>query len=181
MSLREELDAIDEQMRVLSARKAKIYEASLAAPADEKVERDTFSRMLAEHAREAAEKARQPLVVHEIVWDEKNDALLTSRKNVNFVAVRIAGEKETHLGLYIGDLALGASIMFHKSSGVLTLGMGFHNPAIYVPKLQRIVFGCESWWGAIKSEADLKQITDADIDNLWYVKALKSLDESGPP
>ena len=49
-----------------------------------------------------------------------------------------------------------------------------NNPAIFVPELKRIVWGMESWWGAVKSEDELKEITDEDIDNVWYVKLLKS-------
>lgn len=47
------------------------------------------------------------------------------------------------------------------------------NPAIFVPELGKIIFGMESWWGRIKSEEELKDITDGDIENVWYVKMLK--------
>jgi hypothetical protein len=50
------------------------------------------------------------------------------------------------------------------------------NPAIYVPALKRLVFGAGSWWGEIKTEDDLKEITDKDINDVWYVQALKALD-----
>ena len=44
------------------------------------------------------------------------------------------------------------------------------NPAIFVPELGKIIFGMESWWGRIKSEEELKDITDGDIENVWHVK-----------
>ena len=51
------------------------------------------------------------------------------------------------------------------------------NPAIFVFDLNEIIFGCQSWWGIIKNEQELKDISDIDIDNIWYVKVLKSLNE----
>lgn len=56
------------------------------------------------------------------------------------------------------------------------LKVSFHcNPAIFVFDLNKIIYGCESWWGVIKSEEDLNSISDCDIDNVWYVRALKTL------
>ncbi len=49
------------------------------------------------------------------------------------------------------------------------------NPAIFVFDLKKVIYGYESWWGEIKSEEDFRKITDLDINNLWYVKALKEL------
>jgi hypothetical protein len=37
--------------------------------------------------------------------------------------------------------------------------------------------GYESWWGQINSPEELKAITDVDIQNVWYVKALKEMAE----
>ena len=39
-----------------------------------------------------------------------------------------------------------------------------------MPELGKIIFGMESWWGRIKSEEELKDITDGDIENVWHVK-----------
>jgi hypothetical protein len=47
------------------------------------------------------------------------------------------------------------------------------NPAMFVPELNRIVFGCESWWKVLNNKEDFSDITDADIENVWYVKALR--------
>jgi len=57
------------------------------------------------------------------------------------------------------------------------IGQEMGNPAMWVPDLNRVVMGWESWWGEIKSEEDLRQISDADIENVWYVKAIKALTE----
>lgn len=48
-----------------------------------------------------------------------------------------------------------------------------NNPAIFVPELNKIVYGCESWWRKIKSIDDFKGISKEDIENTWYIKLLK--------
>ena len=37
--------------------------------------------------------------------------------------------------------------------------------------------GAKSWWGVIKSIEEIKDITDDDISNVWYVKLAKALKE----
>lgn len=90
------------------------------------------------------------------------------------VRVRPCGkeyEDRTYLGFLIGDVALSPSVKIEESS--IVAGFGYHNPAIFVPSLQRIIYGCESWWQEIKSEDDLSDITDDDINNTWYMKIMK--------
>ena len=98
-----------------------------------------------------------------------------------FVSVRpvdsIDPEEKTYLGLYIGEAAIGKGVKYDESSGKLTVFTGYGNPAIWVFDLNRVVLGCESWWGVIRSEEDLEDITDADIQDIWYVKAMKALIE----
>jgi hypothetical protein len=85
---------------------------------------------------------------------------------------------KTYLGFYLGDLPIGTGLRLEKNN---TLKVTFHhNPAIFVPQLGRIVYGCESWWGPIRSEDDLKQITDADINDVWYVKLSRNLGLGSP-
>ena len=67
-------------------------------------------------------------------------------------------------------------VIGHQVGNEILLQMTeYTNPAIYVPVLDKIIWGYGSWWGPIKSEEHLKQITDEDIQNIWYVKALKQL------
>ena len=51
------------------------------------------------------------------------------------------------------------------------------NPAIFVPELKKIIYGCESWWGTINNQDDLSDlnISDDDIQNTWYVKLLHEM------
>jgi len=86
-----------------------------------------------------------------------------------------ACQGKTYLGVLLGDLQLGAYITARKD-GVLEVRANY-NPAMFVPSLHKIVFGCESWWHTIETPEALKQITDADIDSQWYVKAFMAMAE----
>ena len=95
----------------------------------------------------------------------------------SWCSVRPVGEgNKTYLGVYLGDLILSTEFFYHTVEKTLTL-MPHNNPALWVPDLERIVWGCESWWGTIDSPEELREITDLDINNVWYVKALKALTE----
>ncbi|AOY77210.1 hypothetical protein [Clostridium formicaceticum] len=97
-----------------------------------------------------------------------------------FVKIRPCGKEyqnKTYLGLYLGDLPIGHSISHNPETKELNVSFNT-NPAIFVFDLNKIVYGMESWWGIINNENDLKEITDNDIDNVWYIKALKQLNES---
>ena len=92
-----------------------------------------------------------------------------------FVAIRPVAEEhenKTFLGIMLGDFPIAQMASFRPSTGKMTV-VSNCNPAIYVPDLKKVVFGFESWWGPIKDENHLRQITDEDIENTWYVKAIK--------
>lgn len=97
----------------------------------------------------------------------------------SFVSVRPASEERTYLGIYLGDVPIRAR--WSVADGVLELtqddGPFFPNPCLWVPDLNQLIYGYESWWSPIASEADLRQITDADIESVWYVRALRALSE----
>ena len=50
-------------------------------------------------------------------------------------------------------------------------------PAIFVPELKKIIYGCESWWKTIRSVDEFSKISNEDINNTWYVKLLQSMDQ----
>jgi len=91
------------------------------------------------------------------------------------VKVRPCGKEyksKTYLGILLGDIPLSISHSIDKEGNVTT-SRSMYNPAIFIPELKDIVFGCESWWGKIKSKEDLKDITDDTIKNTWYVNMLE--------
>lgn len=85
---------------------------------------------------------------------------------------------KTFLGIYLGDLTLESLVSYDKLKKELMV-TPHTNPAIWVPDLNEIIWGCGSWWGIIKSPDELRKITDVDIENIWYVKALKELSAAG--
>lgn len=84
---------------------------------------------------------------------------------------------KTFLGMYLCSAPTGFQCKQVGNEIVLTM-VNHTNPAIYVPELDRIVWGYESWWGEIKNESQLRQITDEDIQNVWYVRALQQLNKT---
>ena len=81
---------------------------------------------------------------------------------------------KTFLGIYLGDLPIAIHSSFDRKSGVLN-NSTMNNPAIFVPELKKIIYGCESWWREIESVEDFKGISKEDIENTWYVKLLRQL------
>lgn len=93
-----------------------------------------------------------------------------------FVSIRPVSDMKTYLGIYLGDLA--TSFAYKVEGEKFIMKRSGYNPAIFVPDLKKVVFGFESWWGEIESEEHLRQITNEDINNVWYVKALKQIQDA---
>lgn len=92
------------------------------------------------------------------------------------VSIRPCAEEfgnKTYFGFYLGEMSTVVSCRYLPPTGEIVADLDGHNPAIFVPDLGMVIFGYESWWEPINGPEDLKQITDQDIDNIWYVKALK--------
>ena len=84
---------------------------------------------------------------------------------------------QSYIGIYIGDLPISITTSHDENTGILKNGV-MTNPAIFVPELKKIIYGCESWWREIKSIEDFKGISQEDIDNAWYVKLLSKMQEA---
>lgn len=83
-------------------------------------------------------------------------------------------DNKTFLGFYLGEFAAEIHTSWDKKTKRLT-NTTLNNPAIYVPDLERVVWGYESWWHEIEDPTQLKDITDADIKSVWYMRALDTL------
>lgn len=112
-----------------------------------------------------------PLTIQGIETRDAEDYL---SKSTQLVRVRPADGKKTYIGFYLGELGLTPSVSFNRTNGILKVSQ-IPNPAIYVPELGRIVFGYESWWSPIRSEKELKDITDADIEAQPYVQYFRAV------
>ncbi len=132
-------------------------------------------------------KLESPITVTQLEIDKSAlwPALQPSRSadQGSWVKVRLAdGGKDTrtHLGILLGDLPVGISLGVKngetEEEKTLHIIAGMANPCMFVPALNRLVFGMESWWGEISSAEDLQEITDQDIENVWYVRALRDLE-----
>lgn len=56
-----------------------------------------------------------------------------------------------------------------------------HNPAMYVPELGEVIWGCGSFWSRIESEADFQDITDEEQNNVFYMRWLRGLSKRKKP
>lgn len=129
-----------------------------------------------------------PIEVQEIKFDDSEayEPHASFRKNVcgKMVAVRPCAEEygnKTYLGVLLGSVALMQGCSWNEETGTLSIYRAMHNPMIFIPEKNAVVFGCGSWWGLIKDESHLRQISDQDIQNVWYVKAMKELDAAAAP
>lgn len=120
-----------------------------------------------------------PIEVSKINTNADKDGFRDSRVG-KFAKIRPCGkehEGKTYLGLYLGEQPVGHHISHSQETKELSVSFST-NPAIFVFDLNKIIYGMESWWGIIESEEDLKEITDGDIKNVWYMKALEKMCES---
>ena len=46
---------------------------------------------------------------------------------------------------------------------------------MFVPELNKIIYGAESWWSIIKSSDDISDITNNEINNQWYMQLLSGI------
>ncbi len=117
-----------------------------------------------------------PIEVSKISRDTEIHSFM-KRDIGKFVSIRPCADEykdETYLGLFLGDLPIGHRVSHNPDTKELSISFNC-NPAIFVFDLNKIIYGCESWWGIVENEDDLRRIADKDIENVWYVKALKQL------
>jgi hypothetical protein len=171
MTLKEELAYLDRQEEDIKARRREIYRQSLKATEDLKVCSDSMAKLL---SKERFPSIKYPINVTGIDWG--HDFFTQNREGACMVRVRPCGAEytdKTFLGILLGEVSLQACVSYNPQTGVLHASPGMLNPVIFIPSLNRLVFGCESWWGRINSEKDMAEITDETINSAWYVQALK--------
>lgn len=117
-----------------------------------------------------------PLEIQNI--DNMQRLLKDKNLKPELVKIRPCNKKynnKTFLGILIDyDFPINSSFLYSKESKTLTLIME-GNPGIYVPELNEIMFGYESFWQKINNIEEISDITDETIDDLWYIKLLKEL------
>lgn len=181
MTLNEELKAIEADLKRLEDRKRQLYRLSVEAPENEKICEDHLAEMLGEP--EIFKTLRYPIEINGITFSGTLHDARGRLKPGRLVRIRPCGKEfdaKTFLGLYLGDYARSVGCARNVKTGILEVYVGGHNPAIWIPSRGCIVYGFESWWGAIETEAQLKDLTNEAIDGIWYVQALKALTTAGP-
>ena len=182
---KEELKALEAEIERLEERRRAIYRASVEAPHAEKVCDDALAKLVGEEPDQASPRFTYPIQVTGITHTgELVGKPWKCTKPGAWVAIRPCAPEcadKTYLGLYLGDFALQTGASWNPKTGVLEVYRALHNPAIWVFDLNRIVFGCESFWGEIGSPEEMRKITDADIQSNWYVQAMKSLVQTPEP
>lgn len=186
--LKAELGAVDEEIKRLESKRKDILQASLEAT-EGKACKDEIAHLLLAAADDRPIGLRYPIEVNRIHWATKDQGIWhepileedpLGASAGRWVAVRPCAKRyegRTFVGVMLGRFALGASARYDSATRILHLGYSFHNPAMYVPDIGRVIFGSQSWWGALQNPEDLRQITDADIENVWYVRALRDLEK----
>lgn len=100
----------------------------------------------------------------------------------DLVSVRPVDDKfegKTFLGVYVGEQARGLSYEATPTEdGIVAARYSYYNPLILIPDEGVTVMGYESWWRVIRKEEDLRRITDEDIQNVWYVRAIKQIEQA---
>ncbi len=122
-----------------------------------------------------------PIAVTEVECSQPEYNKGLGHKTGKLVKIRPCGEEygnKTYLGFYLGDLPISIHQSYNSATYQLHI-FTHNNPAIFVPQLNKVIFGCESWWGKIDNPEELQDITDECINNQWYVKALKDIDKKG--
>lgn len=175
-NMKARLDSLYAQKKDIEKQIRELYKESLNAPDDEKMCPDWMAKSISSDDR--PKFIEYPVTINGIHHEEV-DVVMPDlfNSNTKWVAVRPVGKKyvnNTYLGVFIGEIATSVSCRLNRD-GILSIGHAGHNPAIYVPDLHEIIFGMASWWKELKSPEDLKKITNSDIENTWYVRAMKEL------
>lgn len=116
-----------------------------------------------------------PIQVNEIEMKELEQYFMSDAGSL--VRIRPCGEEyegKTYLGLHLGNQPWAPCYSYNEETKKLSFSV-CTNPAIYVFELKKVIFGAQSWWSVIENEDELRDITNEDIDNVWYVQMLKGM------
>lgn len=171
-TLKEKYKLLCDAKKKIEEKIKQIYKDSINAPEEEKACSDFLAKSTLVIHELPDPGIKFPIEVNGIHWVSGNEAYI-NRDRICLVKIRPADEDKTYIGIYLGDFCIGAHASYHKPTKLLAIELTQHNPAIFVPDLNRVVMGAESWWGRIDSEEEFSMITDQDIHDVWYVKLLR--------
>ena len=117
-----------------------------------------------------------PIKVNKIQNNPIEKASFTADEG-SIVEIRPCGDEydgKSYMGFFLGELPISIFNTYDSKSKVLT-NSTINNPAIFVPALGKIIYGCESWWKLIENVDELEKLAKEDINNARYEKMLKSI------
>ena len=138
------------------------------------------AKIVSEEDCAACEKYSSKYIEYPILVNGTKTGKLESRFGADSgkpCEVRPCGKEygdKTYLGIYLGELPCWLYTSFHTDTGILET-QAANTPAIFVPELKKIIFGAESYWRILDTPGDFAGISEAEIDNLWYVKAFRGM------
>ena len=116
-----------------------------------------------------------PLAVENVLVEQPEIGDVSGTRIGSIVVVRPcdpAFEDKTYLGILVGEMPLHIALQYDADAKELIAYSAWSNPMIVIPSESAIVYGYESWWKAVGSEDDLKDITDDEILSQPYMVAL---------
>lgn len=174
MSLQDEVRALDARIEALQEERRAVFQRSIEAPGEK-----AWPDWLAMDEVETRRGIQYPVQLTGIHY-ERSDALEKGHRKVgSWVACQPCEpelERKTYLGVYLGDLTQGV-VCYLTQDGVLSVGFGWHNPAMWIPTLKRVVMGNCSNWRVISSPEKLQQITREDVEGAGWMKALREIEK----
>ena len=146
--------------------------------ADDVVERDITEEQCEVCPHFRSRFIEYPITVTKIDVQEFDGKLLYHEDVGKLAKVRPCGEEyggKTYIGIFLGDIPHSPHVSHNPQTGALQI-RAHCNPAIFVPTLNKVIFGMESWWSIVRNEKDMdKEITDELINNQWYVRLAKMM------
>lgn len=118
-------------------------------------------------------RIRYPLTVSGIDVEELDDAMVAGRDapgTIVLVSFLEGDEKLRRMGILVGNLPVAPIVSYDKDDGTLSV-RPLTNPAIFVPSVGRIVWGCESWWHPTTLD-DLEQVVGDDPWQMGIARAM---------
>lgn len=138
---------------------------------------DDKIKTVSEEICESCDRFKSRYIEYPLTINGIENTKIEYKQKCRLCAVQPCDEEykgKTFVGIFIGELPISILSSFNNETGILT-NSTMNNPAILVPKIGKIVFGCNSWWREIESIEDFSNITEEDIENTWYVQAMKEM------
>jgi hypothetical protein len=182
-SLSDELANLEAELADLNDRRVDLYRRSLQAAQHEKACGDLVSNAMLTGPLGKQNKIEWPVQLNGIGWVPDGPPVYSRRDPSAWVRIQVIGTSELHLGLHLGDVATAVQAHIGQQDKMLHLSYQGHNPAVYVPALNKIVMGFAAMWAPLGDErapgpqiSELHGALEKDSSLcLWFAAAHRDL------